>query len=386
MIRPRQRILVLYLKTGGGHISIAGIIARRLEQQCGAEVFLADGFAPHQVMARAFFLGGYHITTAALRGAYSVFYDINLIKPILNITHALVSWRTSVHIARLIVRKKITKIVCTHFALGVSCQTTLRRLGAAAPLVMVVTDPFTAHPAWFTTVGAHFVVFSRELQRRARDEFGITARVFPFVLSEEFSVAASPTAAPGDVQRSADKSGAFHVLLAGGGEGLPGIVPLVRFLVNAYQKELGRAPGQKTPQFFFSVVCGSNKLSRRRLESFAKKTRAPLAVYGYSRQMPRLIAQSSCVITKAGASLVMETLAMRKPLIISTYIHGQELGNMRFVTQSGAGWFLQKPAAIYARLTRLALNPAEAEKAKQNAARTGIIPSNGALAEYIASL
>jgi processive 1,2-diacylglycerol beta-glucosyltransferase/1,2-diacylglycerol 3-beta-galactosyltransferase len=82
----------------------------------------------------------------------------------------------------------------------------------------------------------------------------------------------------------------------------------------------------------------------------------------------------------------METLAMRKPLIISTYIHGQELGNMRFVTQSGAGWFIQKPKDIYARLKRLALNPAEAETAKQNAAKTGIVPNNDALTEYIASL
>jgi UDP-N-acetylglucosamine:LPS N-acetylglucosamine transferase len=59
---------------------------------------------------------------------------------------------------------------------------------------------------------------------------------------------------------------------------------------------------------------------------------------------------------------------------------------MRFVTQSGAGWFIQKPKDIYARLKRLALNPAETEAAKQSAKKTGIAPNNKELAEYIASL
>jgi processive 1,2-diacylglycerol beta-glucosyltransferase/1,2-diacylglycerol 3-beta-galactosyltransferase len=54
----------------------------------------------------------------------------------------------------------------------------------------------------------------------------------------------------------------------------------------------------------------------------------------------------------------MEALYLRKPLVLSTYIHGQELGNVHQVVQSGAGTFLQSPRAIYRHLHTLATNQA----------------------------
>jgi processive 1,2-diacylglycerol beta-glucosyltransferase/1,2-diacylglycerol 3-beta-galactosyltransferase len=108
-----------------------------------------------------------------------------------------------------------------------------------------------------------------------------------------------------------------------------------------------------------------------------------LTVYGYARNMPQLIKASDCVVTKAGASLTMETLALHKPLIISTYIHGQELGNVRYVTRNGAGWFIQRPRDIYKKLLYLASAPDYASRVAGNVRRLGIKSDTAALADYI---
>jgi UDP-N-acetylglucosamine:LPS N-acetylglucosamine transferase len=62
--------------------------------------------------------------------------------------------------------------------------------------------------------------------------------------------------------------------------------------------------------------------------------------------MQDLLNIADCVITKGGASTVMEVLAVGKPVIFSTFIRGQELGNVLYVVQNGAGWYIRKPGAI----------------------------------------
>ena len=50
---------------------------------------------------------------------------------------------------------------------------------------------------------------------------------------------------------------------------------------------------------------------------------------------------------------MIEVLSCRKPIIISRYIHNQELGNMRFAVRNKVGWFIQKPSKIYDKVEEL---------------------------------
>ena len=42
----------------------------------------------------------------------------------------------------------------------------------------------------------------------------------------------------------------------------------------------------------------------------------------------------------------METLSVGKPLILASYVRGQELGNMLYVTQNQLGWYIPQPRKI----------------------------------------
>ncbi|MDR1785277.1 MAG: hypothetical protein LBR23_02255, partial [Spirochaetaceae bacterium] len=203
-----ERILIVYLKTGGGHITLAQIIAQKiLARGDGAEAVLRNGFAPGQFFCRSLFETGYHLTSIAARGAYSLYYDINLIPWVLRITTALVNLRTRYHLRRIVRREGITRIVCLHFALGPGCRFAADRAGRKVPVFVVVTDPFTAHPSWFLAPDAHYIVFSRELKTHMREKFGIEdARIFPFVLKDEYT-------RPQETESAGGKKGVFSVLV-----------------------------------------------------------------------------------------------------------------------------------------------------------------------------
>jgi processive 1,2-diacylglycerol beta-glucosyltransferase/1,2-diacylglycerol 3-beta-galactosyltransferase len=195
--------------------------------------------------------------------------------------------------------------------------------------------------------------------------------VFPFILKENLSRAI--------LANKEKHGGKFTVLIAGGGEGLPDMVPLVRyFLANA------AVAANSGVELKIVVVCGRNKSAYRKLQKLVMRYPAVTSeIYGYVHNMPELLGQADCVVTKAGASLIMETLEKKKPLIISTYIHGQELGNVRFVVKNGAGWFIQKPARIFDKVRALAENSSLRHTIEENIAKLDIKSDLRGIREYI---
>jgi processive 1,2-diacylglycerol beta-glucosyltransferase/1,2-diacylglycerol 3-beta-galactosyltransferase len=220
-----EKILMVYLETGSGHVTLARIIAQKIiERNPHTEVVLKNGFGPGQFFCRSLFESGYHLTSMFARGSYSLFYDINTIPWILRITVILVNWRTKIFLERLIRRERITKVVCLHFALGPGCRYAIDRVNKNIPLFIVVTDPFTAHPSWFLVRDAHYAVFSEEIKKHIWDTYGYEdVKIFPYVLKDEY---AQP-----ETSRRANPPPVYNVLVTGGGEGLPGVVSLVRRIV-----------------------------------------------------------------------------------------------------------------------------------------------------------
>jgi processive 1,2-diacylglycerol beta-glucosyltransferase/1,2-diacylglycerol 3-beta-galactosyltransferase len=370
----KQKILVVYLETGSGHITAAKIIKHALDTMHGdeAETMILNGFSPKQFVCRAFFERGYHAGTVIIRGGFSLLYNITMLAFMRRLLTYFVSINTKPYLMRVIRKNHITKVVSVHFVLTPVCRAAIDRINPNIPLSVMIMDPFTIHPAWCEVKNAHFVVFSKESKEYIIKNHGVSdSKVFPFPLKEEFDVS-------NNAENSSDKKN-FNVLIAGGGEGLPAVIPLIQYF------GLKQLAIHADKRLSISVVCGKNKSAYQYLSSLLKITELPIHIYGYVKNMPELLAQSDCVITKGGPAMVMETLALQKPLIISTYIR-QELGNVRFVTQNGAGWFIQKPRAIYKKLMSLASNPGYASHVTQNAKRLNIKADNKALCDYIISL
>ena len=132
------------------------------------------------------------------------------------------------------------------------------------------------------------------------------------------------------------------VLIAGGGEGLPGTFKIISEFIA------------KKVDFSVIVVCGRGKKTRKTLEMLKKvNPKMNLFVFGFVTFLDELVKLSDCAIIKGGTSTVLEMLASNIPVILSTFIHGQELGNVRFVYENRAGWFIQKPKDISDKIAQL---------------------------------
>jgi processive 1,2-diacylglycerol beta-glucosyltransferase len=69
-------------------------------------------------------------------------------------------------------------------------------------------------------------------------------------------------------------------------------------------------------------------------------------VFGWTKELPRLMADAHFLVSKAGGATVQESLAAGTPLLVSQVVPGQEEGNARLVVEAGAGALATTAEAI----------------------------------------
>lgn len=373
----KQRIGFLYLKTGAGHLSGAKILSDKLNELYGSDVECAmmDGFGQDSAFLRLFFEKGYFATTNYFEAGYVAFYQCTKSKKVLDFLNRIISPFLVPKIKRFLKENGITKVVCLHEILIPVVRKAIDRINPEIPLISLLMDPFTAHPIWFYEKNTELIVFSEKLYKEAVEKYGFEKKrvhIFPILLSQKFDRPASP-AEKLDIKRDcgipADKK---VVLIAGGGEGLKQAVSIVRYFIK-----------EKTDAYLV-VVCGKNKALKLTLEylvrlSFFKTSK----ILGFVSCMPELMNIADCVITKGGPAMVMQALSIGKPLIISTYVRGQEFGNMMYVVQNKAGWYLPDARAIVKKTKEIFSDDTELKKIEERINRLGIKNGLNAIAEFI---
>lgn len=85
-----------------------------------------------------------------------------------------------------------------------------------------------------------------------------------------------------------------------------------------------------------AAVTGRNDRLRKRLESVAKDN-PMLKVFGFTDEMNRMMKAADVLVGKAGGLTVSEALAMGLPLIMFNPVPGQEIYNVDFIVNYGAG-------------------------------------------------
>lgn len=74
---------------------------------------------------------------------------------------------------------------------------------------------------------------------------------------------------------------------------------------------------------------------------------------------------SDMIITKGGPGAIFEALAKDLPMIITSWLPGQEEGNVRFVLEHNIGYVSKKPQEIAALIAELMADRTIAENIKK---------------------
>ena len=336
----KQRIGFLYLKTGGGHISGANALIARLKETYpdNAEYIPQNGFNSSNIVSRVFFEKGYAATSNYFEPGYVAFYQLTKSRKILTFCEWLMRPFIVKNIAAFLKTEKITKLVCLHEILIPLARIAIDRVQPDIPLISLVMDPFTAHPLWFYTKNTELIVFSHKLKKEAIERYGFAperVHQFPLMLSQRFNRRYTAEEKIAAKQRHGIPLNKKIVLMVGGGEGLKSTLALVNAFIF-----------QHCPAHLV-VICGKNKILKTQLELLLKTTQiSNIQVFGFVSTMPDFINAADCVITKSGPATIMEILSAGKPLILASYVRGQELGNKLFVTNNQLGWYIPQPRKI----------------------------------------
>ncbi len=342
----KQKVLFLYLRTGGGHLAPAKAISSYLDAHCAGEVetALVDGLEKSSRAVRFLLEDGYRILQSRARWAYELLYATNKFQPVALWNLKIVSSLVKSHLKEVIRREQPTKIVVLHFFLIKPIYDALREERIDVPVITVVTDPFTAHPMWFAAKDRQFIVFSERLKCRCV-ELGIPAenlRLFPFPVSERFSQPMSEQERQEARSRFGFSQEKKVVLILGGSDGIPRGAKIVKTLMRA-QLDMEIA-----------IVCGQNKSLAAQAERLKHEYAAQgLHIFGFTPLVYDLINIADLVITKCGASTSMEILLMGKIPIVTDYLWEQEKGNVEFIRDAQLGIYEPSLAELPSLVARL---------------------------------
>ncbi|MGD1007347.1 MAG: glycosyltransferase [Ignavibacteriaceae bacterium] len=375
-MNQKKKYLLLYLKTGGGHLAPAKSIAKVLEQNYnnGIEPVLINGFEETNFIVKYLIEDGYRNLQAKAKWFYEALYVLFKINFIARFYYTLISFFVKPYLRKVFSSTNPDKVIIFHFFLIEPAYNVIKELNMHIPLITVVTDPYTAHPLWFFRKEQNFVVFSERLKshclKRGINENNIN--VFPFILSDKFSNPLDPAKIP-ELKRemgfAADKK---IILILGGGDGIPKGYRILRTLV------------QNLDNVEIAIVCGKNKSLSKKIERLKKKYgNSDIKVYGYVDIIYELLNISDLVITKCGASTFMEIVMSKKIPIIINYIWEQEKGNMEFLVNKEMGIYEPNVKKLSRLINELLKDPVKCSLYIENIKRESLQNGNIMVAEFI---
>jgi 1,2-diacylglycerol 3-beta-galactosyltransferase len=240
-----------------------------------------------------------------------------------------------------------------------------------------VTDLVTAHRSWVDAEVDRVVVPSDVVAGRCARDGGPADRYVPLGLpvAAEFCRPPLDDAQRRELKRELGLRGEFLVVLTGGAEG------------SGRLRRNAAAILRQVPDADVVVICGRNKALRRRLGRLAERAGdGRLTAQGFVGNMADWLRCADIVVGKAGPGTIAEATCCGAPLVLTSFVPGQEKGNAEFVTESGAGVYAPRPRQLAAEIARLRRDPAALEAMRAASARAGRPGAAVDIARFIAEL
>ncbi len=355
----QRTILFLIADTGAGHRSAANalrnaitILAEEAQQQWQANATDTPAPPTYRIEIVDVFeeYSRFPLREAVKLYGPAIRYNPSLYGRVFHQTNRVHSVNAVKIVAGPLVRKGLLRlitsvqpdvIVSIHPMLNHVTIEAIRTLGLKIPFVTVVTDLISVHHAWYAP-GVDACIVPTEQARQLYLERGLDARrihVLGMPIDPKFTL---PMPSKADLQRRFELDPRLRtVLLVGGGDGAGGLREAVCAIAQT------RLPVQ------VMVITGRNKRLFVQLQHLRAYLPVPVKVFGFVNNMPEMMHAADVLVTKAGPGTICEALACNLPLILSSFVPGQEEGNVTFVTKNGVGALAPDPASMVSVLRQL---------------------------------
>ncbi|MBN2350987.1 MAG: hypothetical protein JXD23_00350 [Spirochaetales bacterium] len=360
----KARVLILYIRAGHGHYGIANAIADGLHQrypgefECRVEDVFLKSDATFQRMFQEF----YSFLSNYFPPVYSFGYYCSAFPPFHDFLLWLIKWRTKKRLQRIVNRVRPDAIVITHPVLQRVAKELKVYSGPPPELFHFIVDIDPLH-WYFKYHQYHIIVSTPHLKDYACTHLGFRRErvcMSPPPLRREFYEEYDEAALRGFRKKFGFEEGRQIFLIFGGGNGLPKGENIVYHLLK-HRLDADIA-----------IVCGRNDFQRRVVELMVTHfgdERQKVHIFGFVEEIHELMAISDVIISKAGFSSIFEILALKKILIFSQFIWGQEKGNAMYLLRHGIGFYCKRPSRLARKAETLVRDHKLKDEVRANIAR-----------------
>ncbi len=355
MLSPEKpRILFLFSDTGGGHRSATEAIIEAIQLEFPDEIDLQmidlfKEYAPPPMDL----VPDIYPPLSRMPQVWKIGYRLSDGRRRTKIVNSVVYPYIRRSIRKLIQENPCDLVVSVHGLMTSPVARVLKKYPIG--FVTVVTDLISTHATWYEKTADLIIVPTEQAYKRGLD-LGIPAenmKVIGLPVADKFRL---PAEEKETIRKNLGWSPeGFYILLVGGGEGMGPI------------DEFARAINESCPDVSLIIVTGRNPSLKSRLEKI--NWNIPAHILGFVTNMHELMRASDVLATKAGPGTISEAMICQLPIILYSYMPGQEDGNIDYVVNEGVGYWAPDKESFTTTLRQMIDNPQSALKAKESCLR-----------------
>jgi len=251
---------------------------------------------------------------------------------------------------KAIIREEPDLIISCFPLLSYSLSRYLKEKKVDAPFISLITDTGEVHSAWLCDRIDYYLASTKEtgfyLTERGIDKDKVKVLGFPvqqsFYKKYNKQIFLEKNAIPQDKK---------ILLYFGGAWGSGKLAEKVEELDSALSDVV------------LFVVCGKNSSLEKTLAQGNYKN--DVRILGFIDNVAEMMSASDLIISKAGGLSTMEVVTMKKPVIITEVVPGQEEPNARMIESMGFGYVEKKPQDL-ARRAKYILENNDLERMSRN--------------------
>ena len=338
-----RRVLVVYSRVGGGHLSAARAIAHELERSEGCSVSLVDAYVECGRFPVTLFPAAYARLARHHPALWSTIYAVSArsVEPDLVLGPFL-----RAGFSRVLHERRPDVVISV--LPGVNGLLAQAARWSGTRVEVVLTDWHSVHRFWQAR-GVHHYTAPTDSARIDCIRFGARPEAVDVVgvpIRREFGQPARSDRAHllAQIGLEPDRS---TVLAMVGAEGSPRARRNIARLACL-------APNIQNVQLL--LVCGHNQELRREVQRLPATV--PVSALGFVDNVAELMQAADVVVTKAGGLTLAEAFACHAPVVVHDLLPGQEAGNLEYVLRAGAALYAPDPEALTRIVSDLCGDPA----------------------------
>lgn len=336
------KVIILTASTGGGHNKVAQTLKEEMIE-LGHDVEVVDFLKSQNKIYELVVSHGYELLASKFPTLYGNLYKFSNNDQVNPVALRAIR-RSEKAYTRKVVKEYDPDIIVTTHPFAAAAIGALKASGEISqPVIAIVTD-FIAHKAYLSNGIDHYIVGSPFTKKKLEVAGILESRVHTFGIpvAKVFYETLLP------------KNDRFTVLVMGGSMGLSQMSEVVEEIIK------------EARDLKIIIVTGNNKELYETLEEeySLQIEENIIELFGFTKEIHRLMDQAHLVVTKPGGLTVSESIVKELPLIVPFYIPGQEYENLMFLSLHGAAISVDKPEMIPVVITHLKENISDYERMK----------------------